>query len=197
MSNNLEKFIQKNRREFDADAPAEKIWEGIENTLPIKKENRHFSINDVFKWSAAAAIVFATLTSIYFIYIKKYSHESKPTVELPMAENLNFNQDDISRIAPEHATEIKKFYNSISTSQQELKEAASGHPELYRQFLDDLAALDSSYQTLKKQAMVSVNKDVLIQAMMQNLQLQVQLLYRQLMIADEIKLKTKNNEKSI
>ena len=30
MNNNLEKFIQKNRREFDTETPGENIWNNIE-----------------------------------------------------------------------------------------------------------------------------------------------------------------------
>jgi hypothetical protein len=198
MKNNFEKFVQKNRREFDSEIPGNKVWENIEKNIPAKKETKHFSINDVIKWSAAAAIIFATLTSVYFIYIKKNDPE-KPFVTLnPSTESSNVNHDDISGLAPEQAAEIKEIYNSIASGQQELKTAASGQPRLYQQFLSDLAVLDSSYRSLRNQALVTPNRDVIIKAMMQNLQLQAELIYRQLMITNEIKKqKTIQNEKAI
>jgi predicted aconitase len=198
MKNNFEKFVQKNRRDFDSEVPGDKVWENIEKNIPVKKEAKHFSINDIIKWSAAAAILFATLTAVYFIYIKKNNPE-KPVIAVnPPAAGNNVNQDDISGLAPEQAAEIKEIYNSIANGQQELKTAASGQPRLYQQFLSDLAVLDSSYRSLRKQALVTPNRDVIIKAMMQNLQLQAELIYRQLMITNEIKKqKTNQNEKAI
>jgi hypothetical protein len=113
-------------------------------------------------------------------------------------ENRVVNQYDISSIAPEHAAEIKEIYKSLASRQLELKSATAGQPELYQQFLSDLTVLDSSYRSLRNQALYSPNRDVIIRAMMQNLQLQAELIYRQLMITNEIKeQKTKQNEKAI
>ena len=36
MNNNLEKFIQKNRREFDTESPSESVWNAIEKNVPAK-----------------------------------------------------------------------------------------------------------------------------------------------------------------
>jgi hypothetical protein len=198
MNNNLEKFIQKNRREFDTESPSESVWNAIEKSVPAKKEAKIFSMRDMLKWSAAAVVFFVALTSVYYIYIKKYSHETLTPADGQQAAVKIVTPDDISGIAPEHAAEIKKIYSSIASGQQELKNAAADHPELYMQFLNDLAVLDSSYRSLRNQALVSPNRDVIIKAMMQNLQLQAELIYRQLTITNEIKQqKTKQNEKVI
>ena len=198
MNNNLEKFIQKNRREFDTETPGENIWNNIEKAIPAKKEAKIFSMRDMLKWSAAAVVFFVALTAIYFIYIKKYSHENSTATNEEQIAVKPVTPDEISRIAPEHATEFKKIYSSLATSQRELKNAAAGQPELYKQFLNDLAVLDSSYRSLRNQALVTPNRDVIIKAMMQNLQLQAELIYRQLTITNEIKQqKTKQNEKVI
>ena len=198
MNNNLEKFIQKNRREFDTESPSDSVWNAIEKNVPAKKEAKIFSMRDMLKWSAAAVVFFVALTAIYFIYIKKYSHENSTATDPQQAVAKTVTPDELSSIAPEHASEFKKIYNSIATSQRELKNAAAGQPELYKQFLNDLAVLDSSYRSLRNQALVTPNRDVIIKAMMQNLQLQAELIYRQLTITNEIKQqKTKQNEKVI
>ena len=72
MSTDFEKFIRKNRGDFDDASPSYKLWENIENSLPVKKEAKRFTIRDIYKWSAAAAIFFVTLTSIYFLFIRKF-----------------------------------------------------------------------------------------------------------------------------
>ena len=79
-----------------------------------------------------------------------------------------------------------------------MKDATADRPELYKQFSNDLRVLDSSYRMLQTQAAQSPNRDVIMKAMIQNLQLQAELLYRQLLISNEIKNnKTQKNEKVI
>jgi len=38
MSSDLEKFIRKNRGDFDDADPSNKVWKNIERSLPVKKE---------------------------------------------------------------------------------------------------------------------------------------------------------------
>lgn len=196
MSNNLEKFIQKNRKEFDSEDPSGKLWERIEKNIPVKKDERRFSVHEVIKWSAAAAVFFAILTAAYFLYIKKDSHEKQPgdgTVKTGTQQ-----PDDLNSIAPEYAVQFKSVYESVTSRQQELKAAATGQPALYKQFENDLKVLDSSYKSLRVQAAQTPNRDVLIKAMIQNLELQAELLNRQLLIINEIKNTQKvKNEKTI
>lgn len=192
MSNNLEKFINKNRGDFDTELPGEDSWKKIEATLPIKKEGRKFSIRELYKWTAAAAIICIALTSVYFLYVRQQK-ATVVTIEKPVN-----NPEELSGIAPEYAAEVKQAFLSIETRQQELKNATAGNPELYKQFLDDLRVLDSAYRMLHTQAAQTPNRDVIMKAMMQNLQLQAELLYRQLMISNEIKNnKTQKNAKII
>jgi hypothetical protein len=86
----------------------------------------------------------------------------------------------------------------VEVRQKELRVAIANDPELYRKFQQDLNTLDSSYRVLREQASQSMNGDVIIKAMIQNLQLQSELLGRQLMIIREFKTtKTSTNEKNI
>lgn len=78
MSDNLEKFMRSNRREFDSESPSGSVWEKIEVTIPKEKAKR-FTLRDIYKWSAAAAIVFIALTSVFFLVIRKNSHDGPRT----------------------------------------------------------------------------------------------------------------------
>ena len=187
MSDNLEKFIRTNRREFDTENPSSSVWEKIEATIPVKKQAKRFSLRDIYKWSAAAAIVFIALTSVYFLVIRKNSHDGSRTND-PVAK---VNHDETKRMNPDHAEEFKAVYRSIGERQILLKSVTADKPVLYRQFQEDLRVLDSSYQVLKKQAEISPNRDLITEAMIQNLHLQAELLARQLMISNQIN----NNEK--
>lgn len=192
MSSNLEKFVNRHRTEFDAEHPSEETWKRIEATIPAKKEGKHFSIRDIYKWTVAAAILCIVLTSVYFLYIRQQQKETAAT------EQQGTQPDHLSGIDPEYTAEVTQAFRAIHTRQEELKDATAGQPELYKQFSDDLRVLDSSYRMLQTQAVQSPNRDVIMKAMIQNLQLQAELLYRQLMISHEIKNnKTQKNEKII
>jgi len=194
MSNDLEKFVRKNRNDFDEAKPSGDVWKNIEKTLPVKKEARRFTITDIYKWSAAAAIFFIALTSVYFLFIRKYSHENPPTVKtVPEKTGV-----DNMVLSLQYAAEFKEANEAVKNKQEELRTAIASDPELYRKFQADLNALDSSYRVLREQAGQTVNPDVIIKAMIENLRLQSELLGRQLMIIHEIKTtKTPKNEKSI
>jgi hypothetical protein len=202
MSSNIEKFIQQNRKDFDNDQPSENVWEHIEQTLPIKKQAKRFSMNDIIKWSAAAAVLFIALTSVYFIYIKNNKDSHEPTAESVIKGGTDLvKPDELGGIAPEYAVQFKRFNETIELQQEELKKATTDRPTLYKQFEEDLNVLDSTFAALKKQAEQTPNRDVLIKAMIQNLQLQAELLNRQLLIIKDIKnekqTQTQKDEKTI
>jgi len=198
MSSDLEKFIRKNRHDFDDAEPSGEVWKGLEKKLP-KKEAKRFTIRDIYKWSAAAAVFFIVITSAYFLFVKEYSHEISP----PKTENEKepYHFENFSVISMEYAAEFKKVSSAVEDRQRELKAAIANDPELYKKFQADLSTLDSTYKMLREQANQSVNRDVIIKAMIQNLQLQSELLGRQLMIIHEFKTttttKSSQNEKNL
>ena len=200
MSSDLEKFIRKNRGDFDDADPSNKVWKNIERSLPVKKEPKHFTIRDIYKWSAAAAIFFIALTSVYFLFIGKLPNSDRD--EIPTVKNDQLTNpsrlDNFNSISIEYAAEFKEAEQAVEVRQKELRAAIANDPALYRKFQQDLNTLDSSYRLLREQASQSINGDVIIKAMIQNLQLQSELLGRQLMIIQEFKTtKTSTNEKNI
>ena len=195
MSKELKNFIDENRRAFDDDLPSSTAWQQIERSIGANKPVKQFSVRDIYKWTTAAAIFFITATCFYFLVIRKNDNGIAKT-ETPAVKNGS-NSTDISRMAPEYAAEAKKIYQSIENQQQQLKAIAKEQPELYSQFAEDLAVLDSSYRVLKTQAVQTPNREVIIRAMLQNLQLQAELLGKQLGILNEFKnSKTEKNEKN-
>lgn len=194
MSNDLERFIRKNRNDFDDAAPSNEVWRNIEKTIPVKKQAKRFTITDIYKWSAAASIVFIALTSIYFLSIRKYSHED-PAMKTGTDKAAPYN---INNMSLEFAAEFKEANEAVKNKQEELRAAVASNPELYRKFQADLNTLDSAYKLLRDQAGQTVNPDVIIKAMIENLRLQSELLGRQLMIINEIKTtKTSKNERNL
>lgn len=193
----FERFIGDNRSEFDNEIPGKQVWEQLESRLPMQKQVRRFTRNELIRWTAVAALLVAILTSIYFLYIKN-SHEQQPVSGDQLSNNPVKGLEETGSINPEYAVLFQQVSASVQNRQELLKAAATGLPELYQQFEKDLAVLDSSFRSLRNQAGQTPNRDVLIKAMIQNLQLQSELLERQLQVIQEFKQPQKtNNEKTI
>lgn len=197
MSRKLKDFIDENRRAFDDELPSASAWQQIERSIGDNNTARRSAVRSIYKWSAAAAVLFIVAATIYFVVSRK-DDKKNDTVKTITPAIDNGGNADISKIAPEYAAEAKKIYQSIEEQQEQLKLLAKEQPQLYSQFAQDLAALDSSYRVLKLQAIQTPSHEVLIKAMLQNLQLQAELLGKQLMIIHEFNNnnKTDNHEKN-
>lgn len=194
MSSRLEQFIRENREHFDSENPDPEIWNKIcKEIQPIpSKKSKVFRIN-MIRWSAAAAIVaLAALTIFYFVFDQRKENlagNNKPS------ENASI--DIINEINPTYAKEVYHFTQLIELKQSELKQIAKENPELYKEFLDDVNKLDSSYNALKNELPSNPNREQLLEAMIENLRLQTELLNQQLQILRNIKQsKSQNNENS-
>ena len=210
----IEKFIAKNRELFDNENVPDTVWEKIQLPEAKKQVRKKVIIKPLYKFGIAASLTGIIFLSVY-LFMQKTNH-ARNNDNNNIENNLSANnedtpktdvdndlpEDDIKNIAPKHASEINNIYKSVILKQNELKNVASANPELYKQFASDLAILDSSYRVLESQAVSSPNHDVIIKAMIQNLQLQAELLSRQLSIINQFKNQKNehhetNNESSI
>ena len=71
MSKKLKNFMDENRRAFDDDLPSDNAWRKIEQSISATKPAKQFSIRDMYKWTAAAAVFFIMATCFYFLVIRK------------------------------------------------------------------------------------------------------------------------------
>lgn len=186
MSNKLKNFISDNRKAFDDEMPSDKVWENIEASFTEKKKQR-FVFTAFYKWSMAAAAMLVIASGIYFVANKK-------TVGPAVAKTA---EPDINILAPEMASQMNLFVKMIDSKQEELKTIAKEQPELYHEFTAAINQLDSSYNSLKSQLSATPNREMLLEAMIQNLQLQLNVLNQQLNIINQIKESKKyNHEKN-
>jgi hypothetical protein len=70
MNKKLKNFIEENRRAFDDELPSPGAWDRIESTIR-NKPGKTRSIKAVYKWSAAAAILFIIAGAAYWLVINK------------------------------------------------------------------------------------------------------------------------------
>lgn len=176
MSNRLKKFMGDNRKAFDNETPSEKVWQNIEASFSIKQKKK-FVLTRLYKWSMAAAAMLIIASGVYLMVNKK-------TVEETAVVNF---EPDINTLVPYYALEMNQFVKMIDTKQEELKQLAKEQPELYNEFTTAINQLDSSYNNLKNQLSATPNREMLLEAMIKNLQLQLNVLNQQLNIIHQIK----------
>ena len=135
--------------------------------------------------TVAAAAVIIIGVSVFLL------NNNKPANSLPGTGKTTQNKTVEDN---EYNHQMFVFTNLIEAKQKELRQAGEQHPELYRQFLKDVDALDSAFRELKQTLPDNPNKEMLMEAMVRNLQLQIDLLNRQLQIIKQLKQSNKQYE---
>ena len=82
--------------------------------------------------------------------------------------------------------EMYHYARLVEIKHNQLKAIEKDEPLLYRQFASDVSKLDSVYHSLQNQLPKNPNREQLLEAMLQNLQLQMGLLNHQLDIIKQI-----------
>ncbi len=216
MSSHLEQFINEHREEFDADEPGKKVWDNIQKQLdPAKNQPATVAAFNWKKWSAAAAVAILLGGGVLYITNKDNNPvpsggiaKTKPAIDnnLPKTQpaTTGTDQSQPAQAATDPKQEIKKeepaandqlsdmneemyhFAKLVEIKHKELKKIEKDEPLLYQQFAGDVNKLDSVYHSLEKQLPENPNREQLIEAMIQNLQLQMDLLNHQLTIIKQI-----------
>ncbi|HYE54804.1 MAG TPA: hypothetical protein VD996_08180 [Chitinophagaceae bacterium] len=185
MSNKLEQFIRDNREEFDSEEPRPQLWKKLQENLEPKKDERVIHLS-FLRYTAAAAILI--LVAGMFFYMNQQRNGNYAGIE-PQTQGPD---TVLSEVNPTYAKELYHFTQLIELKQNELKQIEKEHPELYVQFVKDIQKLDSSYQALRADLPANPGQEKLLEAMIQNLRLQADLLNQQLNIIKQIK-QTKQN----
>lgn len=180
----LENFIRDHRSAFDGDEPSPRVWKDLQKQLqetpaPVKKNSGGSVVTmRILKWSAAAAILLLAGLGVYYLIGPS---KSTGTAGVKSSEDL------LQKINPTYAKEVYHFTQLIELKQSELKQIEKDDPELYQQFLGDIQQLDSSYNNLKKELPSNPNREQLLEAMIENLKMQTELLNQQLQVIQQIK----------
>jgi len=193
---NLERFVRDNREAFDDKEPPGNLWKKIEAGLDVPAlgetpSNNVSPFQQVYKnpsqfgsrqigwpgldWRVAASIAVLLLAGCFLYMNSQYGVT---------------NQPEVVAASPAYAKEVVQYTKLIDDKRDELKQMTEGNPALYAEFATDLDRLEKSYQSLKADLPKNPNQEVLIQAMIQNLQFQIDLLNEQLRVIQRIKQQT-------
>ncbi len=175
---NLENFIKQNRNAFDEEPPAT-LWNKIaeELAVPTRKTApivQMMPVRSVWQIAAGFAALMVVGLALQWSYFSKQQGQLAALQTPPTVEQL----------VPELG-EAEKFYAmQISQTQVALKkyQANSGNQDLKidQEAMKELENLDKTYTELKKEFYTSGNQEAVVSALIQNLQLRLDLLTQQL-----------------
>ena len=166
------------------------------------------------KWAVAAAVVLLIAGTIWFFNNKPASnnpavvtgtHPTTPLAAHPDSQSptpgqngaqtpdSSHNNDNLASNSGKDADlnesqneEMYHYAKLVEIKQKELKTIEKDEPLLYEQFSMDVNKFDSAYHGLQNQLPKNPNREQILEAMLQNLQLQMGLLNHQLDIIKQI-----------
>jgi hypothetical protein len=189
---NLEHFIQNNREVFDnCEAPAG-LWDKIDKSLG--KENiqnpepdeivikfKKSSISKLKFWAMAASLVLL----IGYVSAFYLNNKSDSTEQI------------VADVAPQYGDKMVQYTSLIETKREEIKQIEKHDPVMYKDFATEIEKLNQDYQNLQTELSQTPNQEDLVKAMVQNLQVQLDILNRQLKIIEKVKEYQKMPMKSV
>lgn len=171
MKDNIEQFIKDNREELDMYEPREGLWESIDEKLHKQKELKRWKY-----YVAAACLLLAVSVAVWLV--PKSGQDKLEVAKAPVA-------------TPEVKQAEVYYASMIEEKRVELNRYCDTKPHLCVEFEKELDTLNRLYGQLKQEYnTTATDKEVVLQAMINNLQVQVQVLSQQLHIIQQIHTKT-------
>lgn len=175
MSNKLEGFVKDNKKAFEAKGPSDKLWGRIEAELDKKKQSHSKKIK-LYQWMSIAALL---------------------AVSLGIYSSYNYNQVNyeiaVADINADYGKKAVHFASLIEEKRDSLQLYAKENPNLFKKFVSDLKKLDQDYEELKRELQTSPNPETVVSEMMKNLEIQANILSKQLSIIDQVNQYRKEN----
>lgn len=160
MQDRIEKFIREHRAALDVHEPRVQLWDKLDESLQQRKAHSRWRV------TAIAASLFLV---VFIASWAVMTLSDRPQANIQVAASQN------------EAKEAEVYYTGIVEEKQaELGRYAATQPQLYSRFKEDLSELRVSYARLKAEYATTPEKEIVLQAMIENLQLQTQIIELQL-----------------
>lgn len=153
----LEEYIKRNRKDFEDELPPD-LWVKVQTQLPKKKP----------MWP-----VYTKLAASLFIFLGIGFLWGRQTTPSDMKELNNYDATLVT------------YTNKVNQKKEKLGQLVSNQPELEVTFSKDLSDLQEEFDYLKSQLKNNPNRELVIAAMIQNLEWQIELLNQQTKIAEK------------
>ncbi len=216
MKDKLQRFVRDNREAFDVHEPSDDLWSRLSEKLPkgdatkIVGEDPTPEVTSptVSQEAKGNPIVHEDYRNggTYNPFFRKISKNLNWRIAASIAliaglgwigyrVNQNYGTateaPEVALADPGFAKQVGQYTQLINNKRAELRQMTESDPALYKEFAVELDQLERSYQNLKADLPKNPNQETVIQAMIQNLQWQIDLLNQQLDIIQRIK--NKNN----
>ncbi|AEI48768.1 hypothetical protein [Runella slithyformis] len=215
MKDKLQRFVRDNREAFDVHEPSDDLWSRLSEKLPKAEGITSPEAPVIPEITSNTPSKEATLNQIvhedfqnggsYNPFFRKTGKNLNWRIAASIALllglgwagyriNQNYGVTEAPEVAlanPGYAKQMTQYTQLIDNKRTELRQMTESDPALYKEFAVELDQLERSYQNLKADLPKNPNRETVIQAMIQNLQWQIDLLNQQLDILQRIK--NKNN----
>jgi septal ring factor EnvC (AmiA/AmiB activator) len=183
----IERFIRDNREGFDEYEMPAHLWDQIAQQLPVSQEVKETNKKGKLFyfmpkiWTIAASIV--AIIGCFSVFYMSSKTESTDNI--------------IANYSPEYGQKMVQYASLIETKREEIREIEKHNPVLYQEFATEIEKINQDYQNLKAELPQTPNQEELVKAMIQNLQVQLDILNRQLIIIQKVKEYKQNPMQSI
>lgn len=193
-NNNLERFIRDNRESFDDQEPSNELWDKIGTAIGQPQKTTRVINMSLAGWAVAATLFLASAGILGYQLFNQLPIAPSVTLSDKKIDTPVSSDSLVNQIDPQYGKLVTQFTAVIETKQMELKKLEKDDPELYKKFAGDIQKLDSSYHALRNTLKANPNTEQLLQAMISNLQLQIDLLNQQLVIIQKVKQTTSQSK---
>lgn len=166
MEDKWRKFANENRDEFEKDSPKDLFFEKIAPVIKFEKTPKMVRLSVV--WQMAAAILVLFGITLFFLMSKDDSVNKNKTAK---ETKIKDNRFVLANVNPELA-ETEYYY--VTQIDQLMQEVESRH--LTPEIKEILEQLDGEFKMLQKEMGENVNKDQIIEALIENYRLKIKLL---------------------
>lgn len=167
----LEMFVQEHRDEFDLKEPSFRLWEQIADGLPPDKEKSAPKMVSLRLVMRVAAMIVVVLGAALLLFL-----QSSNNSEI----RLKGNSIALHDISPELAEVEQHYMALIEAKLVTLKSSNILNGADYQSLIHEMEALDRDYEELKKELKNSLDKEKVIEAMIQNYRLRLKILEKML-----------------
>jgi len=173
MKKDLKIFITENRAAFDDVNPPSMLWQRIADELDKNEQpQRHtptlrIQLRRLLK-VAAITFLIGTAGMVIYFYGKQQAYH------------------DYSKVNPDLAAEQQIYAQLVMQKKDSVAYIATSNPTLYGEFSKVLNQMEANYEALKLEFKESPNKALTLEAMIRNLQAQIEVLSQQLEVLNYI-----------
>lgn len=194
MKERLKEFINSNRQAFDDEPLPSLIWDEVSKNLHSKrKTTKIIRLSRISVWAAAIAVII-TGTVIFLI---TENNQLKTDLSKSQQQLKQHQLENQTQTPSNYDQELGQAMQMVATRQNQLSGIRTEYPSLYKSFTADINELNEEYKKLKEELATVPEHDEILDAMIQNLKLQSELLNEQLLIIQQLKSSKKNrNEKA-